>query len=375
MKGNGPAGGDSGRDRDYGMRPRNPFRLLLPVTVTVPAVKKPAETRCPATLRQIAAAAGVSSMTVSRALGHRREIAAATRDRIREIARRLGYRPDPEVAKLMHHLRGRRRQRFQSIICGLTTRVNSDHENYFNALAAGAEAQARSRGYGLMVQRIDPAPARWSGVDRMLRSRGVEGLLLLPQRLPIDLGRLLDWSAYSAVSTSHSATGPAVHRVTPHHFANTLLLCRTLAAQGCKRIGMVISAQHDVRSEHGFTAAATWHGLREAPRAVPPLVHTETLAEPLRAWFAREKPDAIIANELDAARDYARVLQLKLGGPVRFAVTSLPPNDTSPIGGIDERPAAIGAAAIDLLAGLIERRIRGTPDLATSTLLEGIWRA
>ncbi len=326
------------------------------------------------TLSQIAAAAGVSTMTVSRALGNQHEVAAATRERIRDYARRLGYRPDPEIAKLMHHLRSQRRRRFQSIICGLTTRTTADSQDYFAALTAGAEAQARARGYGFMVQRLDPDPARWSGVERVLRNRGVEGLLLLPQHAPIDLSPLLDWDAFSVVSTSPSAVGPAAHRVMPHHFANTLLLCRTLAAQGCERIGMVIAADHDRRSEHGFTAAVTWHGLREARHFVPPLVHADALAGPLPAWFVREQPDAIVANELSSAREVARLLERKLTGRLRFAVMSAPATPAAGVSGIDERPGAIGAAAVDLLTGLIERRVRGRPEAPASTRLNGCGR-
>src|SRR5690606_2453698 len=101
----------------------------------------------------------------------------------------------------------------------------------------------------------------WTAVQRMLRSRGVEGILLLPQITPVDLTGLLDWSGFSVVSASASATGPAVHGVIPHHFANTLLLCRTLHGRGFRRIGLVVDAAHDLRSVHGFTAAVTWHGL------------------------------------------------------------------------------------------------------------------
>lgn len=59
------------------------------------------------TLRDIAKRAGVSAMTVSRALGRRAGIASATRDRIVKIAVKLGDRPDPEIAKLVHHVRSR----------------------------------------------------------------------------------------------------------------------------------------------------------------------------------------------------------------------------------------------------------------------------
>lgn len=326
-----------------------------------------------ATLRDIATQAGLSAMTVSRALSNRGRIAPATRERVLLIAQKLGYRPDPDVTKLMHHLRARRAPRFQSVITGLTTRRVDDREGYFRSLLAGAEAQALRRGYGFEVVSVSPSPAEWSGVHRTLRHRGVEGVLLLSQQSPIDLSGLLGWEEFSVVAASASATGPLVHRVMPHHFANTLLLCRTLSAQGFRRIGLTIAADHDLRSEHGFTAAVTWHGCNEARSGVPPLVMDGESAEALRSWYARERPDVIITNELRSARECARILGRRISGSPRFVVTSITGERRDGLSGIDERPAAIGAAAADLLASMVEHRVRGCPESPTTTLLAGRW--
>jgi len=326
------------------------------------------------TFQDLARAAEVSSMTVSRALSGRGRIAEATRTRILRLADRLGYRPDPEIAKLMHHLRNRRTHRFQSVIVGLTTREIDDRENYFCSLTAAARTQVVERGYGFEIVNVATDPERWPSLHRTLLHRGVEGVLLLPQKAPIDLTPLLAWEKFSVVSASASAIGPSVHRVMPHHFANTLLLCRNLASQGHRRIGLVMTAEHDRRSENSFTAAVTWHGLNESAHFIPPLITSTTSIDSLRAWFTREKPDAIITNEIQSARDCARLLGKKLAGPPRFVVTSL--HDGShprTVTGINERPATIGAAAADLLTSMVERRVRGCPTAPASTLLTGCW--
>src|SRR4051794_30241649 len=62
-------------------------------------------------LRQIAEAAGVCLMTVSLALRDSPKISASTRERIHGLARALGYRPDPELSRLMKHLRTSRTAR------------------------------------------------------------------------------------------------------------------------------------------------------------------------------------------------------------------------------------------------------------------------
>jgi hypothetical protein len=43
------------------------------------------------------------------------------------------------------------------------------------------------------------------------------------------------------------------------------------------------------------------------------------------------------------------------------------------ISGIDERAGAIGEAAAEMLAGMIERHVRGQPETRNATLLNGRW--
>ena len=57
------------------------------------------------TLGEIAKAAGVSRATASRALQNNPLIAAATRQRVQNIAEKLGYRPDPEASRLLPYLK------------------------------------------------------------------------------------------------------------------------------------------------------------------------------------------------------------------------------------------------------------------------------
>jgi LacI family transcriptional regulator len=71
------------------------------------------------TIREIAAAAGVSAMTVSLALRGSREVSAATRKRIRALAESMGYRPNPMVSALMQQVAGGAREQAQELGFGL----------------------------------------------------------------------------------------------------------------------------------------------------------------------------------------------------------------------------------------------------------------
>ena len=69
------------------------------------------------TLRSLAAEAGVSAMTMSLALRGSPGVSVTTRRRLRRLAESRGYRPDPHVARLMHHLRTRAPARAQANLC------------------------------------------------------------------------------------------------------------------------------------------------------------------------------------------------------------------------------------------------------------------
>src|SRR5581483_578742 len=212
------------------------------VAVSPPTVLSlPRETR--PSLRVVAKLAGVSAMTVSRVLREHPKVSPRVRERVWAAARAVGYRPDPNVAKLMYHLRQRRKPVFQASICALTTRPRTTaFDRYSQDMITGAQRQAEARGYGFTIVSVaDEAPA---GLQRMLRSRGVEGLMVLPLSEPDVLSDLLDWSEFSIVATTSSLLAPEVHSVMPHHFKNTQLLCRQLNARGYRRIGLVLNQSH-----------------------------------------------------------------------------------------------------------------------------------
>src|SRR5687768_6944820 len=96
-------------------------------------------------LREVAAAANVCVMTVSLALRDNPRISAETRERIKRLAAELGYHPDPELARLMNHLRSSRTARGRIGVALIDFYPTADFaENIYNAkIRAGAEERAR----------------------------------------------------------------------------------------------------------------------------------------------------------------------------------------------------------------------------------------
>lgn len=322
-------------------------------------------------IRAIAARAGVSSATVSLALRHHPRISPATRERVRRIAEELGYRPDPQVAKLMQHLRSRRPPGFQSTLAALTTIPAAEHLPYLQKMMRSARAAAEALGYTLLVLEVEDRPGRRPDLQRVLLSRGVEGLLLLPMKTARSFAELLDWSRFAVVAATNGVLAPQFHRVVPHQFGNTLELCEQLARRGYRRIGTVLRARHDLTARHGFSAAVIWQNTFGGTERVQPLIFEGDRPAELKRWFEAERPDAIIAAGDADARAFADELGLRVPGRVGFASINKP--EPSMFAGIEERPEEIGATAVRLIASLLQHGEKGAPAVPAVTMVTGEW--
>lgn len=325
----------------------------------------------PVTTRDIAARAGVSNATVSLALRNHPRISPATRDRVQRVADELGYRPDPQIAKLMHHLRLNRRPGFQSTIAAITTIPESMELEYLHDIHQAAKSRAESLGYAFMLMRVPNGTKEKPALQRILSSRGVEGLLVLPLRTPTDIERWLDWEQFAVVSATYSNTAPEFHRVVPHQFGNALRICQELTDLGYRRIGLVQATGQDLAVHHGFSAAVTWQNLLGGSEMVNPLLYPGLDPEGVEEWFHKEKPDVILTSGAGDSHIIAQKLGLKIPGPVGFAVMNW--YGQQDLAGIDEHPSEIGSAAVDLLHTKIVNGSIGIPEVPTVSMVSGKW--
>lgn len=119
-------------------------------------------------IRDVAEAAGVSIATVSRVLSGRGSTAAATRERVRAVAERLGYRPD-ETGRA---LRTRR--------TGAVALMISSVENSFYATVANAiEQQLTALGHVTLFGNTNEDPELQDRFLEEVTARGVSAILML----------------------------------------------------------------------------------------------------------------------------------------------------------------------------------------------------
>jgi LacI family transcriptional regulator len=143
----------------------------------------PVSAKPPVTLREVAAAAGVSVATASKALNGQGRMTAETRERIRETARLLGFRPNSLAQSLL---------RRRSFTVGLLT--NDTYGRFSLPLMAGVSDALVDNGVSVFLCNVeDDSRLGQLHVEAMLDKR-VDGIIATGKRidrhLPVDLSNM-----------------------------------------------------------------------------------------------------------------------------------------------------------------------------------------
>ncbi len=120
-------------------------------------------------LKDLAVKAGVSVMTISKALRDAPDISAGTKARIKILAEQMGYVPD----SIAQGLRNR-----NSKILGLV--IPSITNPLFSRMVSAIEERTRELGYDLILAHTLNLPEREESSIRRLLSRRVDGLFISP---------------------------------------------------------------------------------------------------------------------------------------------------------------------------------------------------
>ena len=120
-------------------------------------------------LKDIAQRAGLSIMTVSKALRDEPDVSAATKARIKLLAEQMGYVPDSSA----QGLRTRTTKLFGLVISSMTNPV-------YSRVVLAIEERAFALGYDVLLAHTLNLPEREEACLRRLMSRRVDGLFISP---------------------------------------------------------------------------------------------------------------------------------------------------------------------------------------------------
>ena len=323
------------------------------------------------TMALIAAKAGVSQMTVSMALRNHPRISEGTRQRIQELAATMGYRPDPVLSRLMAHLRSAGAGAKTETVAYLVSRGHGTawRKTYLGLMFDGAVARAATLGYKLEVLDLEEPGMTTHRMNTILRSRGIEGVLIAPRSLGGSHLRL-NFAHLAAAHVGATLWRPALHSAHHDYFHGTMLMMRNLVRHGYRRIGFVSSRSLARTTGHQEEAAFLYYGARLRESPVPPLLLPEWDTPTFLAWHRRYRPDAIATCYLDV-KPALREAGYAAPDSVGIALNWLPPGDTS--AGIRQDFEATGATAFDLVESQLRRHEHGVPAQPKAALIRGQW--
>ena len=325
------------------------------------------------TLADLARAAGVSRMTVSRALRGHLETSSETRDRIRALADAMGYRPNPLVSAWMRSVSSGRRSSHRPILGwvsgylddamrqGMVTRSALFRSACERAEELGFRMEAFPLFYGGM------SPARLSAV---LATRACPGLVIPPLAEPVD--KLdFDWSSFSVITLGHSLRKPEFNRVIRNHAMGMVAALDGLMDAGIPKTGLVLKRISDERTNHSWTEAYLGYAWHHAKMEALPILVPARLERPdFLRWYRRHRPGAIIGADQEIldwmdseARRTAgrRCVFVHLDGDVA--------TDPRIFGVVTGEPLRVAKAAVEMLVSQINHNERGVPDAPVQVLI------
>lgn len=280
------------------------------------------------TVIEVAEAAGVSTATVVRALQGSPRVVPATRERVLEAARKLGYAPNP----MARDLRGGNRVRAVGL-------VTADFTNAFQAaVAAGAEQELRRAGLELLIAATDDDPSREPELARTMIDRRVSALLMMPDGDDRDFLRADRTYGTPVVLVGRPAGGLDVDVVTTEDDRAVAEATDQLLVLGHRRIAALAGRSDSFRAAQrlaGYRDSLARHGLADSALVVTDLV---TAAE------ARQAAAAL----LDGENPPTAVLALNLGISTGVLLDRIAGGRSCAFIGLDETEisAGLGVSAI-----------------------------
>lgn len=289
-------------------------------------------------IRQVAAAAGVSIATVSNALKGTGRVSDGTRDRVRRVARDLGYgQASRHVLGLAVTTFGDRSWNFAGV-------------DYFARSISTATAAAHARGYALTVLPSSLGTASW-------RSLPVDGVLLIdsPQDDPV-VRTLRGRGLPIAFDGRPEDVRPGEVWVDNDHAVASRSVLDQLAAQGVRRVALVAGRGRDHYNRAWIADYQAWC----ASRGQAELLVSAARPDAAGALLGLAEPPDAIYTTYDWGRELltlARGRGLRVPEDLMLACVSEDPRYAAtdpPVTTLSLLPGTSVALAVDALVDLVE---------------------
>ena len=334
------------------------------------------------TMATIAARAGVSKNTVSLALRHDPQIPLSTRRRIARIARSLGYAKNPIVAQLMVELRKSHPASYRRTLALLN--ANQDAHAFTQhptvpAYVQGCRRRADFHGYRLDDFWLHDPELNGERLDRILRTRGIRGALIVglmkENQLPTRF--MSSWSQHACVVTGVRTRRPTLPFCCVDHHALVLQAMEQARALGYQRPALIVDDRID-RLVDGRFSSGMWIGQQSLPEAdrLPGFYAVEAARQDVTlfsTWLKQHRPD-VLFTLYTVVKTWVTQLGLKVPNDIGLIQLERRP-ESKEWAGMDQHNDLAGEAAVDMLVGMMHNNEIGLQPFPRATLISGSWVA
>jgi LacI family transcriptional regulator len=329
-------------------------------------------------MADVAARAGVSQSTVSRALKDNPRISLARRRRIQRLAESLGYRPHPLVSALMAARRAPRGRSGLETLAFISSHSGPPEwagKPTCVATFAGITERAGELGFKIEVLATRDHGGKPGRLERVLHARGIRGVILgftvpAPPRLEFDQ------TGFAVAGLGAYFPHLSLDRTQSHGYYNVKLALQQLRALGYARIGLVTPRYNNLLSDNTWSAAFLddqWN--QPKSRRCDPFLPDTWSPEPavFARWLDRWQPDALLVYKINVFALLAK-LGRRVPRDIGVALIFRTQAETQAAAGVDENYHHLGRITVDLAVEKLNTNRLGPTEPTREVLARGFWR-
>jgi LacI family transcriptional regulator len=327
------------------------------------------------TMHDIAERANVSVATVSLALRGRGSISEKRGHAIRQLAKEMGYRPNPLLASLAAKQFSDAQQLEGTPLAIFSFPPEQpDGRPHNNLYHAALQQEARLLGYTTQLVEF-PSATTPAALYRRLYNCGMQGIIITGSVDMDDFGRHFNWEAFTVVQCARYRFSHAFHTVRPNIVQAVTLAFNTVRERGYQRIGFALGRHHtqleDDLDRHGAAYSLQQTYLPKKHHVPLHLAHFDD-KEAYLTWFHKYRPEVVIGFGVGY---YWWLVGEGLSIPDDVAFVTLHKMDCQQgnLTGVNQHNDLIARQSVQLLDQLFRNHQRGISEHSIHQLIPSTW--
>ena len=326
------------------------------------------------TLKDIAKRLGVSHATVSLALNNSPKVADATRERVKAMAKEMGYRASPYVSALMASRRTGKDISQAPVIALITPNQSATHwkqRHHLRRFIDSCTATAQSLGIRAELFWIGGADMSARRLNDILYNRGIRGAVLMSHGM---WGERMNhaWQEVATVTYGARELKPDTDWVAADFYGNMELVLNVLSEHKLTRVGFAMDKPFHYEHHNRWLSAYLSQQYTQRIEPIEPWLDAKPDFEGFKQWFGQAKPEVIICVHPLTVINWLEMLGLRVPGDVSVVAINTAERD-GVISGIVENTHTCGKLAMELLIDRIHKGDFGTYAEPYHITVKGQW--